>query len=157
MRRNRLGKSAGISMLELIVVIIILGIIAAIAFPRFSDTQDNTNRDTEITEVRQAIYDLKSYYVGHKQWDTNISKMTPIALEYGSGAEGKNAIYWYKVGQEWCVEFQLNPNDQPGEFAVNVVPGGGCDLVYNTLQNLDIAGTTTDPKIYTMGTLDSSH
>ena len=121
-------KRSGFTMIELVFVIVILGILASVAIPKLAATRDDANIAKASTEVSSLISDIGSYYTAHGHFDSNVSKMTNVALykdlktdETSAGTvdfKAGNAIhYGDKTRKQNCLD--IVANDTNGTITVS--------------------------------------
>jgi type IV pilus assembly protein PilA len=75
----------GFTLIELLVVILIVGLLAAIALPTFLHQSDKARDARAKTEVRNAVTDMESCYVGLDTYATCMAAPAAITSQTANG------------------------------------------------------------------------
>lgn len=122
MKRSR---SAGFSLIELMVVVVITAILASIAVPAYNNSIHKSRR----TEAKTAIMDLAAreerYFASQ-----NIYTTDPGALAYGSGASWPISVgSYYSISS---VASSPATATTPGGYVLQVTPTAGSPQLQDT-------------------------
>lgn len=121
MKRSR---TAGFSMIELMVVVVITAILASIAVPAYNSSIRKSRR----TEAKTAIMDLAAreerYFATQNVYTTD-----PAALAYGSGAWPISIGTYYSITS---VSSSPASATTPGGYVLQVQPSAGSTQLQDT-------------------------
>lgn len=93
------------TMIELIFVIVILGILAVVAIPKLSATRDDAKITSGVTDTRQFLSDIGSYYIANGTF-SKPSIMSNVKLDTDTTASVDLTTNLIIDGKK-CVEFKF--------------------------------------------------
>lgn len=93
----KLNKSAGFTLIELMIAVAILGILATVAFPSYQDHVRKSKRSDGQAALMDIMAKQERYYTDH---NTYTSDLTDIG--YGAAANVDTTEGYYKVKAESC-------------------------------------------------------
>lgn len=118
------SRSAGFTLVELMVVVVITAILASIAVPAYNSSIRKSRR----TEAKTAIMDLAAreerYFATQQMYTTS-----PSALAYGSGAWPISTGTYYVISS---VSSSPATATTPGGYTLQVTPASGSPQLQDT-------------------------
>ena len=102
MRRNRLKRQAGFSLLEMLIVLVIIAILVGLAIPRYTSSTTKA-KQTEASGLLHQIFLMeRSHFNNHDQYwipdvGTTASKDTPYGFDSIGVEIMKSARYTYTI------------------------------------------------------------
>jgi prepilin-type N-terminal cleavage/methylation domain-containing protein len=109
---QRLNKSSGFTIVELLIVIVIIGILAALVVIAYNGLQTRARDSTRVTDMRNIKTAIESYYADNGTYPPNpvayrVSSMASLVPKYikqaptdpiNAAQDGKAYIYYYIIG-----------------------------------------------------------
>ncbi len=132
-------RSAGFTLVELLIVVVIIGILAAIAIPQFASTKEKAFDASAKSDLRNLMTAEESYFYDYAAYsaatqasagapfkDANGNDLTPASKGISGGAITQGSGYVATAAHSsssswWCVN-----TDNGAGHIVQVSPGSGC-------------------------------
>lgn len=118
------SRSAGFTLVELMVVVLITAILASIAVPAYNSSVRKSRR----TEAKTAIMDMAAreerYFATQQLYTTSTA-----ALNYGSGALPVSIGTYYSITE---IDSNAPTSSSPGTYKLYIMPSAGSAQLQDT-------------------------